>query len=200
MVGGVVSTLEFGKPAGGAEANTCLETRAMGRMVGRRSAQAETIQPELEQQPVQPPIPPSTSVPVSPPTEPILEFVPIEQTEPSQRRPRKKLKAGRFPQKLQKEPTSKRRRTEPTQQSTKPSPIPESVCPTPTESVPVIATTEPHVKPNDTSKVQAGQSSVTTVREATAFPEIHPTAHELAAILQFGTSYELVEWLAKRVQ
>ena len=97
MVGGVVSTLEFGKPAGGAEANTCLETRAMGRMVGRRSAQAETIQPEPEQQqPVQPPVPeatpvsPTTSVPVPPPTEPILEGVPREQTEPSQRRPRKK--------------------------------------------------------------------------------------------------------------
>ena len=25
-----------------------------------------------------------------------------------------------------------------------------------------------------------------TVREATTFPEIHPVAHELAAILQFG--------------
>ena len=58
---------------------------------------------------------------------------------------------------------------------------------------------EPHVNPNDTSKVQEGQSSGTTVREATVFLEIPPAAHELAAILQFGTSYELVEWLAKRL-
>ena len=41
---------------------------------------------------------------------------------------------------------------------------------------------------------------MTPVREATAFPEIPPVAHELATILQFGTSYELVEWLAKRLQ
>ena len=39
-----------------------------------------------------------------------------------------------------------------------------------------------------------------TVREATTFPEIPLAAHELAAILQFGTSYELVEWLARRLQ
>ena len=107
-----------------------------------------------------------------------------------------KEKAQRFLQKVQKEASPKRRRMEPTQ----PSPIPESDRPTPTESVPVTATTEPRVNPNDTSRVQAGQSSVTIVREATAFPEIPPVAHELAAILQFGTSYELVEWLAKRLQ
>ena len=41
---------------------------------------------------------------------------------------------------------------------------------------------------------------VTTVREATPFSDIPPAAHELAAILQFGTSYELVEWLAHRLQ
>ena len=38
------------------------------------------------------------------------------------------------------------------------------------------------------------------MREASAFPEIPLPAHELAVILQFGTSYELVEWLAKRLQ
>mgnify|MGYP000090665444 CR=1 FL=1 len=34
------------------------------------------------------------------------------------------------------------------------------------------------------------------MREATAFPEIPLTSHELATILQFGTSYEL----ARRLQ
>ena len=47
--------------------------------------------------------------------------------------------------------------------------------------------------------MQEGQSSVNPIREATAFPEIPPAAHELAAILQLGTSYELVEWLARRL-
>ena len=39
-----------------------------------------------------------------------------------------------------------------------------------------------------------------TIWEATCFSEIPPIAHELAAILQFGTSYELVGWLARRLQ
>ena len=169
------------------------------------SAQAETIQPEPEQQqPVQPLVPeatqvsPNTFVPIPPKTEPIPESIPMEQTEPSQRRPRKKQRAGRFLQKLQMELASKRRRTEPTPQSTQPSSILESVHP-PTKSVPATATTEPRINPNDTSKVQAGQSSVTTIREATAFPEIHLAAHELTTILQFDTSYEWVEWLARRL-
>ena len=38
-----------------------------------------------------------------------------------------------------------------------------------------------------------------TVREALGFSDIPPAAHELATILQFGTSYELVEWLARRL-
>ena len=127
------------------------------------------------------------------------DSVPMEQTKPSQHRPRKKQRAGRFPQKLRKEPASKRRRTERTPQSTQPSLIPESAHPPPTESVPATTTTEPRINPNDTSKVQAGQSSVTTIREATAFPEIHLAAHELTTILQFDTSYEWVEWLARRL-
>ena len=53
----------------------------------------------------------------------------------------------------------------------------------------------PCVNPNDTTRLQKGKSSVTTVQEASAFSDIPPAAHELAAILQFGTSYELVEWL-----
>ena len=38
------------------------------------------------------------------------------------------------------------------------------------------------------------------MQEALGFSDIPAAAHELAAILQFGTSYELVEWLAKRLQ
>ena len=38
------------------------------------------------------------------------------------------------------------------------------------------------------------------MREAVGFSNIPPIAHELVAILQFGTSYELVEWLAPRLQ
>ena len=91
-----------------------------------------------------------------------------------------------------------RRRTE--KQTTQPSPIPKSVQNSPPDSVPITTTIEPRVNPNDTTKVQEGQSSVTSVREASAFPKIPPTSHELTAILQFGTTYELVEWLARRLQ
>ena len=41
---------------------------------------------------------------------------------------------------------------------------------------------------------------MTPVRESKAFPGIPPAAHDLAVILQFRTSYELVEWLARRLQ
>ena len=40
---------------------------------------------------------------------------------------------------------------------------------------------------------------MTTVREGLGFSDIPPAAHELATILQFETSYELVEWLARRL-
>ena len=56
------------------------------------SVQAETIQPEREQQqlvqspvPETTPNPPTNSVPISPPTEPILESAIVEQTDASQR-------------------------------------------------------------------------------------------------------------------
>ena len=39
-----------------------------------------------------------------------------------------------------------------------------------------------------------------TAQEALGLPELPPATHELATILQFGTSYELVEWLACRLQ
>mgnify|MGYP006872755391 CR=1 FL=1 len=38
------------------------------------------------------------------------------------------------------------------------------------------------------------------MQEALGFSDIRAVAHELATILQFGTSYELVEWLARRLQ
>ena len=38
------------------------------------------------------------------------------------------------------------------------------------------------------------------MQEALGFSDIPAATHELAAILQFGTSYELVEWLARRLQ
>ena len=47
---------------------------------------------------------------------------------------------------------------------------------------------------------QKGQTSVTTVREATSFSDIPPATHKLVDILQFGTSYELVEWLAHKLR
>ena len=50
------------------------------------------------------------------------------------------------------------------------------------------------------SRAQKPKSSATTIRGASIFPKISPAAHKLAAILQFGTSYELVEWLARRLQ
>ena len=39
-----------------------------------------------------------------------------------------------------------------------------------------------------------------TPKEVLGLPEIPLETHELAAILQFGTSYELVEWLAQHMQ
>ena len=90
-----------------------------------------------------------------------------------------KQRAQRFPQTQQEEPAQKKQRTD--DQGTQ-------------------STQIPRVNPNDTTKVQKGQSSITTVREVVGFADIPPIAHELAAILQFGTSYELVEWLARRLQ
>ena len=49
------------------------------------------------------------------------------------------------------------------------------------------------------TQLQQGQSSKIAIREAHGCLDIPPAAHELAAILQFGTSYELVEWLARRL-
>ena len=48
-------------------------------------------------------------------------------------------------------------------------------------------------------RIQKGKTSVTNVREATCFSNIPLAAQELATILQFDRSYELVEWLALRL-
>ena len=50
------------------------------------------------------------------------------------------------------------------------------------------------------SRIEKGKSSVMGPREALGFFEMPSAVHELVAILQFGTSYELVEWLAHRLQ
>ena len=42
-------------------------------------------------------------------------------------------------------------------------------------------------------------SSENQQMEATGFSEIPPATHELVAILHFGKSYELVEWLGRRL-
>ena len=59
---------------------------------------------------------------------------------------------------------------------------------------------EGHVDPNETSRVEKGKSSIMTTREALGLSELPLAAHELAATLQFSISYELVEWLAQRLQ
>ena len=50
------------------------------------------------------------------------------------------------------------------------------------------------------SRIEKGKSSVMGPREALGFFEMPSAVHELVAILQFGTSYELVEWLAHSLQ
>mgnify|MGYP000155537744 CR=1 FL=1 len=44
------------------------------------------------------------------------------------------------------------------------------------------------------------QTPIVALDEVFAFPDIPPVAHEFVAMLQAGTSYELVDWLAKRLQ
>ena len=58
----------------------------------------------------------------------------------------------------------------------------------------VPSTTQvPRVNPDDTTRM--GQASITTVQEALGFSNMPAAAHELAVILQFETSYELVSGL-----
>ena len=62
------------------------------------------------------------------------------------------------------------------------------------------STQVPRVNPDDTTRIQKGQASTATVQEALGFSNILIAAHEQTAILQVDTSYELVEWLARRLQ
>ena len=55
------------------------------------------------------------------------------------------------------------------------------------------------MNPDIPSQLQRGQPSKITTQATLRFSDIPAAAHELAAIMQFGTSYELVEWLAKRL-
>ena len=68
-----------------------------------------------------------------------------------------------------------------------------------TSNTPVVTEVTTPVNESVPTQLQKGQSSKIIIREAHGCLDIPPAAHELAAILQFGTSYELVEWLARRL-
>ena len=51
----------------------------------------------------------------------------------------------------------------------------------------------------DIQPMESGKSSSMTPNEVFGLPEIPPAAHEFAALLQFSPSYELVDWLTKRL-
>ena len=53
---------------------------------------------------------------------------------------------------------------------------------------------EPH--PIITTQTQCGKGVLTTKSEVLHYPDIPDTAHEFGALLQFGTTYELMEFLA----
>ena len=44
------------------------------------------------------------------------------------------------------------------------------------------------------------KASTISLNKVLGLPDIPPVAHEFAALLQFDTSYELVDWLAERLQ
>ena len=91
---------------------------------------------------------------------------------------RTKTKAQRYQQPDEEAPTAKRQRMDTQSHQTN---------------------EEGRVNPNDTSRVEKGKSSIMTPKEALRLRELPLAAHELAAIMQFGTSYEVVEWLAQRL-
>ena len=90
------------------------------------------------------------------------ESTSVDTEQQTQRSCMVKQRAQRFPQTKQ-EPAKKKLRT--------------------ADQVPQT-TQLPHVNPDDTTRIQKGQSSTATVREAVGFSNITPAAHELAAILQ----------------
>ena len=49
-----------------------------------------------------------------------------------------------------------------------------------------------------TGTLQDGQSSRVSEEEVLGYMDIPPGTHEMAAILQFGISYEMVEYLARQ--
>ena len=92
---------------------------------------------------------------------------------------RTKQKSRRFQQLEEETQAKKRQQVEQQQQQTQP--IQQETC----------------VNPTDTSCLENGKSSSMTPREVLGLPDLPPATNELTAILQFGTSYELVEWLAQ---
>ena len=51
-------------------------------------------------------------------------------------------------------------------------------------------------RPIITAQSQKGKRTLTAENEVLRYPDIPDTAHEFGALLQFGTSYELMEFLA----
>ena len=47
--------------------------------------------------------------------------------------------------------------------------------------------------------MEQGKASEISSNEVIGIPNIPPTAHVIATILRFRTTYELVDWLAKRL-
>ena len=48
--------------------------------------------------------------------------------------------------------------------------------------------------------MEKGNKLKISPNEVLGLPDIQPATHEFATLLQFGTSYELVDWLAKQLQ
>ena len=110
-----------------------------------------------------------------------------QDKQPKQRR--FKQRANRqFRPEMNEEPASKRQRTNDQEPVTTPD------NPTQAEQPPTTSG-----NPDRPTQPQRGQPSKVTSQAAQGFSDIPAAAHELAAILQFGTSYELVEWLANRL-
>ena len=51
-----------------------------------------------------------------------------------------------------------------------------------------------------TTRMEKGKSSMVAPKDILSMPDTPPVVHEITAILRFGTSYELVDWLAKHLQ
>ena len=150
------------------------------------SAHADNIQTEMPQS--EPPRPENSEnrqpTAEQEPDDPLLNQQPSteQQAKKMPQRTRFKQKANRqFQPENSDESAPKRQRT------------------TENSNTPVVTEVREPGKEGVPTQLQQGQSSKIAIREAHGCLDIPPAAHELAAILQFGTSYELVEWLARRL-